>query len=259
MEFTSLLAQLPFYANLGSVLGFLITVWAGIAQLKIRRRYLLLLHGADLLETLKEYGSEINRYEDLSQKKRKTVLRGCRSLLRSLSKHVDWSTWRALFSLRWTLWRQWTRATEGEADEIYARVQAVALRDKPPDRFWNRAPGFSDWGQRFGLDESGARTTADAERPKSSVSERAERVSFDDFSGAEAVVSPSHRSRDLFGSFLDPAKNEHYCSSTSIKYFHKLIHLGNDFARRPADNLATSQAVILEANNLIEEQKAKQA
>jgi hypothetical protein len=63
-------------------------------------------------------------------------------------------------------------------------------------------------GSRFGLDESGARTTADAERPKSSVPERAERVSFDDFSGAGDIVSPSHRSLDLFGSFLDLAKNE---------------------------------------------------
>jgi hypothetical protein len=33
-------------------------------------------------------------------------------------------------------------------------------------------------------------------------------VSFDDFSGAGAVVSPSHRSRDLFGSFLDLAKTK---------------------------------------------------
>jgi hypothetical protein len=84
----------------------------------------------------------------------------------------------------------------------------VALRDKPQDGSWNRATGLCDWGQRFGLDESGARTPADAKRQKSSVSERAERVSFDDFSGAGAVVSPTHRSRDLFGSFLDPAKNE---------------------------------------------------
>jgi hypothetical protein len=41
-------------------------------------------------------------------------------------------------------------------------------------------------------------------------------VSFDDFSGAEAVVSPSHRSRDLFGSFLDRAKNEHGSAEISI-------------------------------------------
>jgi hypothetical protein len=36
------------------------------------------------------------------------------------------------------------------------------------------------------------------------------------FSGAEAVVSPSHRSRDFFGSFLDPAKNERRSAGISI-------------------------------------------
>jgi cellulose biosynthesis protein BcsQ len=65
------------------------------------------------------------------------------------------------------------------------------LRDKPPDRSWNRPTGVSDWGQRFGLDESGARPESLREnaerpeqreevlagvRPKSSVSERADGV-----------------------------------------------------------------------------------
>lgn len=125
MELTSLLTELPFYANVGSVLGFLITIWAAMSQVRTRRRYVLLLRGADLIAELKQYGSEINRYEELSEKEQKTVLRGCRSTLRSLSKHLDWSTWSALLPLRWTLWQQWTRATVEEADEIYARVQAA--------------------------------------------------------------------------------------------------------------------------------------
>jgi hypothetical protein len=99
---------------------------------------------------------------------------------------------------------------------FHVETTRVALRDKPQHGSWNRATGVSDWGQRSGLDESGARTKADAERPKSSVSERAKRVSFDDFSGAGAGVSPSHRSRDLFGSFLDRAKNERRRAGTSI-------------------------------------------
>lgn len=123
MSVTELLTQLPFYANVGSVLGFLITIWAAVSQLRTRRRYLLLLRGPDLLDELREHGGNINRYEELSGKKRKTVLRRCRSTLRSLSKHVDWSAWRSLLSLRWTLWRQWNRATVEEAEEIYAKVQ----------------------------------------------------------------------------------------------------------------------------------------
>jgi hypothetical protein len=63
---------------------------------------------------------------------------------------------------------------------------------------------------RSGLEESGARTAADAERSKSIVFEGAERPSLIDFSGAGADVSPSLHSRDLFGSFLDPAKNEQF-------------------------------------------------
>ena len=89
---------------------------------------------------------------------------------------------------------------------------------------------------RSGLDESGARTTADAERSKSSLSERAERVSFDDFSGAEAGVRPGHRRRDLFGSFLDPAKNEHHRGSTCIHDRHERPHWRErGTARRTAD------------------------
>lgn len=125
MDLPELLTPLPFYANVGSVLGFLITIWAAVTQLRTRRRYLLLLRGPDLLDELREYGSEINRYEELSEKERKTVLRGCRSTLRSLSKQLDWSTWRALIPLRWTLWRQWSQATVDDAGEIYARVQAA--------------------------------------------------------------------------------------------------------------------------------------
>ena len=125
MDLPELLTQLPFYANVGSVLGFLITIWAAVTQLRTRRRYLLLLRGPDLLDELREYGSEINRYEELSEKERKTVLRGCRSTLRSLSRQLDWSTWRALIPLRWTLWRQWNQATVDDAGEIYARVQAA--------------------------------------------------------------------------------------------------------------------------------------
>ena len=83
MDLPELLTPLPFYANVGSVLGFLITIWAAVTQLRTRRRYLLLLRGPDLLDELREYGSEINRYEELSEKERKTVLRGCRSTLRS--------------------------------------------------------------------------------------------------------------------------------------------------------------------------------
>lgn len=69
MDFVDLLTQLPFYANIGSVLGFLITIWAAVTQLRTRRRYLLLLRGPDLLDELREYGGEINRYEELSGKK----------------------------------------------------------------------------------------------------------------------------------------------------------------------------------------------
>jgi hypothetical protein len=125
MDLADLLTKLPFYANVGSVLGFLITVWAAVTQLRTRRRYLLLLRGPDLVAELEDYGSKINRYEDLSEKEQKTVLRGCRSTLGSLSKHLDWSTWIAVTSLRWTLWRKWDQATVEEADEIYARVQAA--------------------------------------------------------------------------------------------------------------------------------------
>lgn len=125
MDLAELLTKLPFYANVGSVLGFLITVWAAVTQLRTRRRYLFLLRGPDLLAELEDYGSEINRYEDLSEKQRKTVLRGCRSTLRSVSKHLDWSTWRTLVPLRWTLWWNWKQATAEDADEIYARVQAA--------------------------------------------------------------------------------------------------------------------------------------
>jgi carbohydrate-binding DOMON domain-containing protein len=64
----------------------------------------------------------------------------------------------------------------------------VALRQQPQDGSWNGETGFSDWRQRFGLDESGARTTADAKRPKSSVSERAERVSFSSARVIAAVI-----------------------------------------------------------------------
>jgi hypothetical protein len=63
--------------------------------------------------------------------------------------------------------------------------------------------------KQTGLEESGARTEADAKRPKSIVFEGAQRLSLIDFSGAEADVSLSLHSRDFFGSFLDPAKNEH--------------------------------------------------
>jgi hypothetical protein len=66
-------------------------------------------------------------------------------------------------------------------------------------------------------------------------------VSFDDFSGAGAIVSPSHRSRDLFGSFLDPAKNEHWRRAINIKYCRELHRREEDALHRPADNLATSQ------------------
>lgn len=125
MDLPEFLTQLPFYANVGSVLGFLITIWAAVTQLRTRRRYLLLLRGPDLLDELKRYGSEINRYKELSKKERKTVLRECRSTLRSVSKQLDWSTWRALIPLRWTLWRQWSGATVDDAEEIYARVQAA--------------------------------------------------------------------------------------------------------------------------------------
>lgn len=125
MDLTEILTQLPFYANIGSVLGFLVTIWAALAQVRTRRRYLLLLRGTDLVEALQRQGSDINRYEELSEKERKTVLRECRSTLRSLSKHVDWSTWRGLIPLRWKLWRKWNQATVEEADELYARIQAV--------------------------------------------------------------------------------------------------------------------------------------
>lgn len=125
MDVTSLLTQLPFYANLGSVGGFLITVYAAFAQFRTRRRYLLMLRGPDLLTDLKEYGSQINRYDELSEKDRKTVLRECRSTLADLSKYVDWATWRGFIFLRWTLWAKWNRATVEEANEIYAEVQAV--------------------------------------------------------------------------------------------------------------------------------------
>lgn len=124
MDLSKFILQLSFYANVGSVFGFLITVWAAAAQVRTRRRYLLLLRGPELLNELREYGSEINRYEDLSEKERKTVLRKCRSTSRSLSAHLDWSTWRGLIPLRWTLWRQWKYATVEDADEIYAQVQA---------------------------------------------------------------------------------------------------------------------------------------
>lgn len=125
MDFTEFLTQLPFYANVGSVLGFLITVGAAARQLRTRRRYLSLLRGPDLLARLEDHGSKINRYEELSEKEQKTVLRGCRSTLRNLSKHLDWSTWRTLVPLRWTLWWNWKQATVEDADEIYARVQAA--------------------------------------------------------------------------------------------------------------------------------------
>ena len=69
----------------------------------------------------------------------------------------------------------------------------------------HKPPGPS----RSGLEESGARTAADAKRPKSIVSEGATRPSLIDFSAAGADVSLSLHSRDLFGSFFDPAKNEH--------------------------------------------------
>jgi len=125
MDVTSLLTQLPFYANLGSVGGLLITVYAAFAQFRTRRRYLLMLRGPDLLTDLEEYGSQINRYDELSEKDRKTVLRGCRSTLDNLSKYVGLSTWQRFASLRWTLWKKWNRATVEEADEIYAEVQAA--------------------------------------------------------------------------------------------------------------------------------------
>ena len=57
---------------------------------------------------------------------------------------------------------------------------------KPPDT------------SRSGIEESGARTAADAKRPKSIVSKGAERPSLIDFSGAGADVSLSLHSRDLF-------------------------------------------------------------
>ena len=61
-----------------------------------------------------------------------------------------------------------------------------------------------------GLEDSGARTEADAKRLKSIVSEGAKGPSLIDFSGAKADVSPIPTAvgRDLFGSFFDLAKNE---------------------------------------------------
>jgi len=57
--------QLPFYANIGSVAGFLITVFAAMSQKRTRRRYLLLLRGGDLVSQLEIHASKINAYEEL--------------------------------------------------------------------------------------------------------------------------------------------------------------------------------------------------
>jgi hypothetical protein len=71
--------------------------------------------------------------------------------------------------------------------------------------------------RRFGLDEQAARTAAQARAPgNSSLSERAKRTSSKNFSEAGDDVRPGHHSRDLFGSFLDPAKNERGSAEISI-------------------------------------------
>jgi hypothetical protein len=85
----------------------------------------------------------------------------------------------------------------------------VTLRDYSPDA--TRARSASEERQKVpsGLEENRVRARTKVKRLKSSLFEQGNLrlpSEFEDFSGADGLASDFLRSRDLFGSFLDPSQ-----------------------------------------------------
>jgi len=136
MGWPSLLSDLPFWANVGSVAGAVFTFGAFFYQLKLGRRYRLLLRGPELLEDLAELGSQLNDYEELSSQEQKTVLSKTRTVLRSSSAYLQWRQRFWLYSPRLSLWWYWKDAPDENVETYYAVVQRVhtALNYRIRDR-----------------------------------------------------------------------------------------------------------------------------
>lgn len=127
MEWLTSLSTLSFWANVGSVTGALFTFGAFFYQLSLRKRYALLIRGAELLDDLAEIGSQLNDYEQLSSQEQKTVLNRARTLLRSSSKHLQWRQRIGLWGTRMALWRNWRKAAPEEVEDYYAEIQRVII------------------------------------------------------------------------------------------------------------------------------------
>lgn len=125
MDWPSSISTLSFWANVGSVAGAVFTFGAFLYQLSLRKQYALLIRGPELIEDLTGVGSQLNDYEELSNRQQKTVLGRARSILASSSKHLRWSQRIGLWRTRLSLWWNWQGASPETVENYYAEVQRV--------------------------------------------------------------------------------------------------------------------------------------
>lgn len=130
--------NLSFWANLGSLAGFIITVIVFLRLRYVRRDYLLLTRGQAQINRLRELTSEINRYPDLPESDLKLVLGKCRSTLKGLGRKVKWSTWLEIRRLRSEIRGAEREISEENIESVFADLHRLMLEldDIIQDKKW---------------------------------------------------------------------------------------------------------------------------
>lgn len=113
--------------NVGSIIGALFTLAAFVAQIRKRRKYLLLLRGPELRENLTNAGQRLNGYDTLSSQEKKTVLSKTRTHIAYSASHLSWGEWLTLWPIRISILFHRKVVKSEKAEDYYATVQRVIV------------------------------------------------------------------------------------------------------------------------------------
>lgn len=120
------LSKLSTWANLGSLGGFLISLWVIQQQVITRKRYLLLIRGPQIQDELLEKAELLNTYGELDSSQQKKVFAETRTALKASSTYLGAVHRLMLFSLRFRLWKNRNSYNETLAEEAHAEIHRTS-------------------------------------------------------------------------------------------------------------------------------------